>query len=132
MTVIRTKEYGDVDLDTASRDLLLDIRVGLEADLQDINFQLEESKQRYLLTGERYAPDWLRRARNARRAVLNRIRSVNLALKRIPKEPPPLSRKAQDVGNWFIDIAREALPPEVFQEILDAAIAQWQSQQEDR
>ena len=125
MMIMRTKEYGDVDLDTATRETLVLIRAGLYSDLQEINFAISDAKETYRATGERYAHDWIRRTHIARKSVLKRLGHVNAVLSSIPKERKPPSKKGQDVANLFVDFARARLPEDVFQGILDDAIELW-------
>jgi hypothetical protein len=124
--IIRTKEHGDVDLDTATRETLVLVRAGLETDLQEINFSIKDADQTYRDTGKRYAPDWMRRVQLARKAVLKRLTYVNVAISAIPKESKPPSKKGQRVADLFVDIAKVRLQEAVFADILKEAVDQWE------
>ena len=123
--IMHTKAHGDVDLGTATRQTLLLVRAGLEADLQEINWTIEDTKR------ERCAPDWVRRVRGARKTVLKRLSFVNAAISaapKAPKESKPPSKKGQRVADLFVDIAKVRLQEEVFEDILEEAIEQWKQE----
>jgi len=102
----------DVDAMIAEKDQL-------QEEVDTIKHQLDMATATYHETGERTDPIWFQKATHAMRC---KQRDVQKLARKIAKaRKGNRAQHGNELGNIFIDVARETLPQEQFQRILQTA-----------
>lgn len=118
-------QFKDFDLDTMSPDALLDLKLRLEEEIDDIKRQITEARA-YAAAENVYADrDWYWAAVTAQRKKGRQVQAIQLALKKKKQRP-----RIRSVPDAFMDIARAWLPSEMFQEMFEEAKERYDSYKE--
>lgn len=112
----------DIDILVAEKD-------ELQENVDTIKHQLDMATAKYHETGERTDPVWFSKAKQAMRC---KQRDVQKLVRRIAQERKgDRIRQNKELGNIFIDVAKESLAPEQFQRLLQTAQGRLMSQDEE-
>ena len=118
-----------VELSQLNRMQLLQLQLELSEDIDEIEGQLEKAATKYNLTGESADPDWFWSAKRALAHKQRNVQAVNMALGRLPRGPR--LQPGRPLSEYFIDVARERLAPDVFGEVFLLAKARQLSEKND-
>lgn len=91
----------------------------ITAELQAVNIEIDIAKFK-LRRGDNIDLDWMRKASIARSIKSKQVQALQRELGRIPKGKPP---EIKYISDYFVDVARERLPIEVFNDFLGLAQA---------
>lgn len=117
MRIKTNGEYRDIDLGQMNAPELLALKVELETDLDNIKYQLETAEAETAASGIYADSNWYHAAKLAQRRKGRQVQQIQLELKNRRENRP----KVRGIPDAFMDIAREMLMPELFNEIFDEA-----------
>ena len=109
------QEVQEVDLKAMRRSVLMDLRLYVQTQKDEIGAQLDRAEVQFKTTGERADPDWRQRARHARTRRCREMQAIDYELARRKR------RAAKDLAQAFIDQARILLTEDAFENIMTAA-----------
>jgi hypothetical protein len=109
----------NVDVDSLTREQILDMLPQLTAEMDEIRTQIEDAKAKAASTGDYADREWFRRAKYALRAKGRLHQQLQYRLGVLRKER---STQSTEVEKQFVNVAREVLPDEQFHRILQTAM----------
>jgi hypothetical protein len=105
-----------LDLSGKKRSDLLRLKLELGSDMDHIRGQLDKAKHEYRKTGRRTDEDWFRRAKSVLRIKGRQIQQIQIRLVELK------AAKKEQLPTVFMKLAKEKLPDDKFQKLLDAAL----------
>jgi hypothetical protein len=109
----------NLDVNSLSREQILDMLPQLTAEMDEIRTQIEDAKAKAAATGDYADREWFRRAKYALRAKGRLHQQLQYRLGVLRKER---STQSTEVEKQFVNVAREVLPDEQFHRILQTAM----------
>jgi hypothetical protein len=115
--IVLNGQEKNLNLSTMSRAELLDLKMKLDTELDDIKDQIKRAEAHTAQTGEYAEPAWYWSAVRARKHKGRQSQAVQMELSKRRKE----RKKVDPLANYFMNAARHTLDPNTFNEILSLA-----------
>jgi hypothetical protein len=97
---------------------LLELKLAMEARINDIKEQLSRARERQENSGESIEPGWMSRTEKSRRLYGHDVQRIQLELKR---RNDSKKERGASLGDHFIKVARRRLDSDFFAEIMNEA-----------